>query len=150
MTTRIHVYDKDTRAPIEGATVTCTGHTPQLTDGNGNVSFELAPFTRYRLRADAEGYVISEQQSIIGADNYVEFGLEKEEPIEITVKRPTWVSMIIMPSEAEYPIGEEIEVSGYIRIGTKPYTEGEVWLMDSDAGETITEKFSMDDFGAGS
>ena len=146
----IAVYISGTSTPIRDATVTCTGHTPQTTNRYGMTMFAVDEGTTYNIRANADGYVISDAYTITGCQNQLTIKLEEEEPIEITVKRQTWVSMTVMPSKAEYPIGEEIEVSGYIRIGTEPYTEGEVWLIDIDAGEIITEKRSMDYFGAGS
>lgn len=147
MTTIVHVYDKDTQAPIEGATVTCTGHAPRLTDGNGYAAFNLATFTRYELRADADGYVISPQQSIMGSYPAVGFGLEKEEQIIITVMRPTWVSMDPFPVREDFPVGEELNVMGTIRVETEPYANKDIWLVNDDTDETISGPVRTSDTG---
>ncbi|MEA1998110.1 MAG: carboxypeptidase-like regulatory domain-containing protein [Euryarchaeota archaeon] len=146
MTTTVYVYDASSLAPIAGATVTCTWQTPKTTDGNGYTSFDLVPAHHYTLRADANGYTISDPIDILGVTGSVEFGLEKEEPIVITVKRPTWVSMVLQPEQEEYQTGEELKVIGHLRIGTEPYFEGDVWLIDTDTNEAITDHYSLPSF----
>ena len=143
----VAVYISGTPFAIEAATVTCTGHTPQITNRYGLVEFSLSDDGTHSFRADAEGYAISSAYTITGCQDRLTIKLEKEEQIQITVKRPTWVSMELIPAQAEYPTGEELHVYGYARYEAEPYVGGEVWLIDADAREVITESYYTVDDG---
>jgi hypothetical protein len=91
----VAVYISGTSTPIRDATVTCTGHTPKPTNRYGITMFAVEEGATHNIRANADGYVISDAHTIIGCQDTLTIELEEEEQIQITVKRPTWVSMAI-------------------------------------------------------